>query len=101
MDIAIPADASVDSLFIVASLQCMQTILLYGLEQSSASSEPDADHWFGAGRISTIPKPAMGEWLLRLAGTGAYSVAVQARSTQGLHSVEVQEKMLSLRGSTI
>jgi hypothetical protein len=44
-----------------------------------------------------VVQPAAGEWLLRLAGTGAYSVAVQAHATQGMHSVEVGEKTLSLR----
>ena len=99
VDIPIPVDASVDSLFIVASLQCMQTILLYDPQRSSVTADADADHWFRAGRIATIAKPAAGEWLLRLAGTGAYSVAVQAHATQGLHGVDVQDKTLSLRVS--
>ena len=99
VDIPVPVDAGVDSLFIVASLQCMQTILLYDPQRSSVMGEADADHWFRAGRIATIAKPVAGEWLLRLAGTGAYSVAVQAHATQGLHSVDVQDKMLSLRVS--
>lgn len=97
VDIPIPVDASVDSLFIVASLQCMQTILLYDPQRSSVSGDADADHWFRAGRMATVPRPAAGDWLLRLAGTGAYSVAVQAHAAQGLHNVEVQEKTLSLR----
>jgi len=95
VDIPIPVDSSVDSLFIVASLQCMQTILLYDPQRSGVMG--DEDHWFRAGRIATVAKPAAGEWLLRLAGTGAYSVAVEAHATQGLHSVDVQDKMLSLR----
>jgi hypothetical protein len=97
VDIPIPVDASVDSLFVVASLQCMQTILLYDSQRSSLTGEADADHWFRAGRIATISNPAAGEWLLRLAGTGAYSVAVEAHATQGMHSVEVRDKTLSLR----
>jgi len=99
VDIPVPVDASVDSLFIVASLQCMQTILLYDPQRSSVTGDADADHWFRAGRIATVDKPVAGEWLLRLAGTGAYSVAVQAHATEGLHSVDVQEKKLSLRVS--
>ena len=99
VDISIPVDASVDSLFVVASLQCMQTIQLYDPQRSSVTGEPAADHWFRAGRIATILKPVAGEWLLRLAGTGAYSVAVQAHAAQGLHRVEVREKTLSLRVS--
>ena len=71
VDIPIPVDASVDSLFVVASLQCMQTILLYDPQRSSVTGEAEADHWFRAGRIATVAKPVVGEWLLRLAGTGA------------------------------
>jgi len=100
VDIPIPVDASIDSLFVVASLQCMQTIRLYDPQRSSVNAEPDQDHWFRAGRIATIPRPMAGEWLLRLAGTGAYSVAVQAHAIHGMHSLEVsgaQQKTLSLR----
>ena len=99
VDIPIPVDASIDSLFVVASLQCMQTIFLYDPQRSSVTGEQDADHWFRAGRIATILKPTAGEWLLRLVGTGAYSVAVEAHATQGMHSVDVQDKTLSLRVS--
>lgn len=97
VDIPIPVDASIDSLFVVASLQCMQTIQLYDPQRSSVIGDSDADHWFRAGRITTIAKPAAGEWLLRLAGTGAYSVAVEAHAYQGLHGVEVHGITLSLR----
>src|SRR5712692_5799828 len=100
VDIPIPVDANLDSLFVVASLQCMQTIRLYDPQRSSVTAEPDQDHWFRAGRIATIPRPMAGEWLLRLAGTGAYSVAVQAHAIHGMHSVDVsgaRQKALSLR----
>ena len=100
VDIPIPVDAGIDSLFVMASLQCMQTIQLYDPQRSSVTAEPDQDHWFRAGRIATIPRPMAGEWLLRLAGTGAYSVAVQAHATQGMHGVEVsgaEQKTLALR----
>lgn len=97
LDIPIPVDASVDSLFVVASLQCMQTILLYDPQRTGVTPEPADDHWFRAGRIAIVPKPAAGEWLLRLAGTGAYSVAVQAHAAQGMHGVELGPKTISLR----
>ncbi|MEO8052370.1 MAG: hypothetical protein ABI833_18320 [Acidobacteriota bacterium] len=89
IDIPIPVDASVDSLFVVASLQCMQTILLYDPQRSGVNGAPDQDHWFRAGRTAIILKPVAGEWLLRLAGTGAYSVAVQAHATLGMHSLQL------------
>jgi hypothetical protein len=97
LDIPVPVDASIDSLFVVASLQCMQTIQLYDPQRASVTGDSDADHWFRAGRIATIVKPTAGEWLLRLAGSGAYSVAVQANATQGMHGVDVKDKTLSLR----
>jgi hypothetical protein len=97
VDIPIPVDSGIDSLFVVGSLQCMQTIQLYDPQRTSVTGDADADHWFRAGRITTVVKPVAGEWLLRLAGTGAYSVAVEAHATHGMHSVEVGEKTLSLR----
>jgi hypothetical protein len=97
VDIPFPVDSSVDSLFVVASLQCMQTIQLYDHQRSTVQGEQDDDHWFRAARIATVRKPLVGEWLLRLAGTGAYSIAVQAHATQGMRGVEVGEKALSLR----
>jgi hypothetical protein len=55
VDIPIPVDASVNSLFIIASLQCMQTILLYDPQGSRVSGEARADHWFGRGGFRPFP----------------------------------------------
>jgi len=38
-DIRIPVDAGVESLFVVASLQCMQTILLYDPQRTGVNGE--------------------------------------------------------------
>ena len=105
IDIRVPVDASVDSLFLVASLQCMQTIQLYDPQRSSVNADQIAggeDRYFRAGRIATIPHPAAGEWLVRLAGSGPYSVAIQAHAEQGMHALEVSgqgDKTISLRMS--
>ena len=103
VDIRIPVDASVDSLFLVASLQCMQTIQLYDPQRTNVNADQilgGEDHWFRAGRIATVPHPVAGEWLVRLAGTGAYSVSVQAHAQQGMRGIQmsgIEEKTLSLR----
>lgn len=86
VDIPIPVDSSVESLFVVASLQCMQTMYLYDPQRTSV--DPAAlggeDRWFRAGRIAAIPHPRTGQWILRLLGTGAYFVSVQARTQSRL-----------------
>jgi hypothetical protein len=102
VDIRIPVDDSVESLFVVASLQCMQTILLYDPLNTGVHPEDNGgeDHWFRAGRIAVIPKPQPGIWTLRLAGTGPYFASAQVRAKLGLHSVQLtgeQEKAVSLR----
>ena len=68
-DIRIPVDASIASLFVTVTLQCMQTVLIY--DPLSVGVHPDEmggeDNWFRAGRIAIIPKPRPGVWTVRLA----------------------------------
>ncbi|HEV2201840.1 MAG TPA: hypothetical protein VGR73_18625 [Bryobacteraceae bacterium] len=98
VDIPFWVDSSVESLFVVASLQCMQTIFLYDPQRSGvdAKSPGMLDDWFRAGRISTVPMPQAGSWVLRLLGTGQYSVAVQANSNARLGTVDRKGNTLSI-----
>jgi hypothetical protein len=90
-DIRVPVDASIASLFVTVTLQCMQTVLIY--DPSSVGAHPDEmggeDNWFRAGRIATIPKPRPGVWTIRLVGMGPYFVTVQAEAAIGLHNAKV------------
>lgn len=82
LDVRVPVDPSVESLYISASLQCTQRIVVY--DPQSAEVRPELaggeDHVYRAGRISVIPRPAPGVWTVRLLGKGAYSLAVQGRT---------------------
>jgi hypothetical protein len=113
VDIPFWVDSSIDSLFIVASLQCMQTIYLYDPQRSSVianqysppqsaeESKPGfenkqgEDAWFRAGRITALPHPQPGQWVLRLLGTGPYFVAIQAKTLVALGNVTVQDGTVS------
>ena len=98
VDIPIPVDSSIESLFVVASLQCMQAIYLYDPQRSNVqpAAPGGEDAWFRAGRIATIHDPQPGQWILRLLGTGAYFVSVQARSELGLGTVTLAGRALTV-----
>lgn len=80
----------IDSLLVSVTLQCMQTITIYG--PTSVEIKPEElggeNNWFHAGRIATIPKPEPGVWTVRLQGAGPYFVIVHAHSSFGLHEVQ-------------
>ena len=82
VDLPFWVDSSVESIFVVASLQCMQTIYLYDPQRSGVDAKIAGveDNWFRAARISTVPAPHAGSWVIRLLGKGHYSVAVEANS---------------------
>jgi hypothetical protein len=83
LTVNVPVDSTIDSLFVAVTVQCFQDAQLLGPAGEAIRPE-DApggeDHWYRAGRIAVVPKPKPGAWLLQLAGTGFYSVAVQASS---------------------
>jgi hypothetical protein len=87
-DIQVPVDSTVESLFVVISIQCMQAAQIFDPQGTTVRAdlqEGGEDHWYRAGRIAVIPKPAPGQWTLRLTGGGYYSYAVQARTAVALH----------------
>jgi hypothetical protein len=99
VDIPFYVDSSIQSLFVIASLQCMQTIYLYDPQRASVGpANPGvSETWFQAGRIATVPKPQSGQWILRLLGTGYYSVAIQGKGTPGLGDVILKDRSLTLQ----
>ena len=98
VDIPFWVDSSAESLFVVASLQCMQTIYVYDPQRVGVDAKTPGveDNWFHAGRISTIPKPQPGSWVVRLLGTGAYGVAIEAQTSTTLGAVEKKGDALSI-----
>lgn len=89
-DVRFPIDPSIESLYISVALQCMQRIAIY--DPLSADTRPGQatggeDHVYRAARIVVIPHPAPGVWTVRLLGSGAYSVVVQAKTALALHDL--------------
>ena len=82
LDLRVPIDASVDSLLITATLQCMKAITIY--DPASTVFKPQDDHYFRAGRIAIIPNPRPGVWTIRFEGAAHYSLAAQVHSKIGL-----------------
>lgn len=82
LDVSVPVDSSIESLYISVSLQCMQRIAIYDPQNSEALPQQTGgeDHVYHAGRIAVIPHPAPGTWTVRLLGSGTYSLVVQAKT---------------------
>jgi hypothetical protein len=97
-DIRIPVDASITSLFVTVTLQCMQTVMIY--DPVNAGVHPEEmggeDNWFRAGRIAIIPKPQPGVWTVRLIGMGPYFVSVQAETAKNFSTVRFDPTALRL-----
>jgi hypothetical protein len=103
VDLRVPVDSSIESLFISVSLQCKQRVILY--DPKSQDFRPDQaggqDDVFLAGRIATIPKPEPGMWTVRLLGTGIYFAVVQAQTPLNLNRVDIQGQTVSAQASSI
>jgi hypothetical protein len=98
VDIHVPVDSSIDSLFVTVTLQCMQTVLIYDPVNTGVHPEETGgeDNWFRAGRIAIIPKPQPGVWTVRLIGMGPYFVSVQAQSAKGFSTVHLDPVALRI-----
>jgi hypothetical protein len=99
VDIRVPVDSTIESLFVSVSLQCMQGVTIY--DPQSHVADPvylkGEDNWFHAGRIATLPRPQPGVWTLRLMGSGPYFVSIKAKAGIGLHNVKLgTDQKLSL-----
>jgi hypothetical protein len=75
-------DSSVESVFVAVTLACMAGVDLIDPRGASIGDGVPGvdDHWFRAVRLATVPTPQPGEWILRLLGSGSYSLAIQAQS---------------------
>jgi hypothetical protein len=85
-------DSSVESLLLMASLQCRNAILLSrpnGAELTAANSARSID--LQAGRIVQVDNPEPGRWRVRMTGTGLFVLSVLAKSGIGLGSVSFHE----------
>lgn len=79
-----PVDSTVESMLVMASVQCRQSVAVFdpsGPEVPAGKAARNID--LQAGRIVQIDKPSFGSWKLRLSGSGlfVFSVMVKSRIT--------------------
>jgi hypothetical protein len=76
----------VESVFVAVTLACMAGVDLIDPQGASIGDGVPGveDHWFRAVRLATVPTPRPGEWILRLLGSGPYSLAIQEQSDTAL-----------------
>jgi hypothetical protein len=77
-----PVDSTIESLFVMISVQCRAGIALLrpnGAEMIAANTARAVD--LKAGKIVQVDAPEAGMWRVRVEGTGLYVVSVQAKSS--------------------
>jgi hypothetical protein len=80
-DFEFPVDSSMDSLLMLASMQCRQAIAVTrpnGAEMTASNSAENVD--LQGGRILRVEAPEPGRWKVRLTGTGLYVLSVLAKT---------------------
>ncbi|MBL8177082.1 MAG: hypothetical protein JNK48_20580 [Bryobacterales bacterium] len=88
-----PVDSSVESMLVMASVQCRQSVSVFdpsGPEVPGAKAARNID--LKAGRIVQIDKPSFGPWRLRLSGSGLFVFSVLVKSKITLHVSEEDEQ---------
>ena len=91
-DLEFPVDRSIESLLVLASLQCRKEIQVFrpsGSELTAANSAQSVD--LAAGRILRVDQPEPGKWRVRLSGTGLYVLSVLAKTDIRLTGVGFSE----------
>jgi hypothetical protein len=92
-----PVDTSIQSLLVLASLQCRNAIAVFrpaGTEMTAANSARNMD--LQAGRILQIDSPESGKWRVRLTGTGLFVLSVLAKTAVQLTAVTLKEPHLGV-----
>jgi hypothetical protein len=83
-----PIDSTVESVMVMASLQCRSAIGFFrpgGQEMTAANSAQSID--LQAGRIVRVDAPEPGKWKVRMAGTGLFVLSVVAKTGLRLGSL--------------
>ncbi len=87
-DFDFPVDSSVESLLVVASVQCRNRILVSrpsGEELTDRNSALSVD--LSAGKILRVDGPEPGKWRIRLTGTGLFVLSAHAKTGIALTKV--------------
>jgi hypothetical protein len=88
-----PVDSSVESMLVMASVQCRKGVALYdpaGPEVVPAKATRNVD--LQAGRIVQIDKPSFGPWRLRVSGSGMFVFSVMVKSKITVSVTEEDEQ---------
>jgi hypothetical protein len=87
-DFEFPVDSRMESMLVMASLQCRSAIQVSrpgGAEVTVANSARNVD--LQAGRIVQVDSPESGKWKVRLTGTGLFVLSVVAKTDLKLAGV--------------
>jgi len=97
-DFEFPVDTGVEGIYVLASLQCRNTIQVTrpnGSELTQSNSQLSVD--LQAGRILRVDYPEPGTWRVRLIGTGLFVLSVLAKTDLGLGQVTFQDGRVTAR----
>jgi hypothetical protein len=97
-DFEFPVDSSIESLLMMASLQCRNAIRVSrpnGSELTAANRAQSVE--LQAGRILRVDSPEPGAWKVRLAGTGLFVLSVVAKTQLRLSGVKFSQPRLGVR----
>ena len=87
-DFEFPLDSGVQSILLMASLQCRKDIQLTrpdGTELTASNSTQNVD--LQAARFVRVDAPEAGKWRVRISGTGLFVLSVQAKADINLGAV--------------
>jgi len=89
----VPVDSTIDSLYVVASLQCLQFVTIARPSGEILSTDDPGihDEPFTAIRRFVIKTPLPGLWKVRMAGRGFFSLIVKAHSDRALSRTVMTE----------
>ncbi len=96
----VPLDSTVGSVYVFASLQCLQDVTL---SQPSGDplpldSEGVVHQAFAAIHLFTIKAPAPGRWKITVAGRGFFTLVVAAQTRLALRSVSLLRDGVAIKG---
>jgi hypothetical protein len=85
----VPVDSTIESAYFFVSVQCLRAVtLIRPAGDELPTDAPGVDyHAFEAIRLVTVPQPAPGQWRMRIAGRGFFSVVVKAATAVRLRDV--------------